>query len=387
MSRRPHVFALTSVAVIVQARPAATRVPFLDLAPQHRGLKADILGDLADLLDSGAFTNGPAVAEFERQFAAYTGVQHCVGVANGLDALRLALIAGGLQRGEEVVVPALTFAATFEAVTQAGGIPVPVDVSLTDYNIDPAAAAAAIGRRTRFILPVHLYGQLADVASLQTFGVPLVEDACQAHGAARDGFRAGSAGVAAAFSFYPGKNLGAAGDAGALVTNDDELAEVVVALREHGQRAKYRHELEGYTARLDTVQAVVLLRKLPCLDGWNDERRQVAAQYGEALDGLGDLRLPPVPDGSEPVWHLYPVWTERPDALAAFLAERSVQTGRHYPEPPHLSAAYARFGWRPGAFPVAEDLAAHLLSLPIFPGMTTAQVDAVVRGVEEFFRG
>jgi dTDP-4-amino-4,6-dideoxygalactose transaminase len=171
------------------------------------------------------------------------------------------------------------------------------------------------------------------------------------------------------------------------VTNDDALAEVVVALREHGQRAKYRHELEGYTARLDTVQAVVLLRKLPCLDGWNEERRQVAAQYGEALNGVGDLRLPPVPEGSDPVWHLYPVWTERPDALAAFLAERAVQTGRHYPEPPHLSGAYARFGWRPGAFPVAEELAAHLLSLPVFPGMTSAQVDAVVGGVEEFFRG
>jgi dTDP-4-amino-4,6-dideoxygalactose transaminase len=375
------------LAVIVQARPAATRVPFLDLAPQHRGLKAEILGDLADLVESGAFTNGPAVAEFEQVFSAYAGVRRCVGVASGLDALRLALIAGGLQRGDEVVVPALTFAATFEAVTQAGGVPVPADVSLADYTIDPAAAASATGRRTRFILPVHLYGQLADVAALTTFNVPLVEDACQAHGAARDGFRAGTAGVAAAFSFYPGKNLGAFGDAGALVTNDDMLAGLATALREHGQRAKYRHDREGYTARLDTVQAAVLLRKLPRLDGWNDERRQVAAEYGERLAEVGDLRLPPVPEGSEPVWHLYAVWTEQPAALAAFLDERGVQTGRHYPEPPHLSAAYARFGWRPGAFPVAEDLAAHLLSLPIFPGMTEEQMDAVVRSVEEFFHG
>jgi dTDP-3-amino-3,4,6-trideoxy-alpha-D-glucose transaminase len=165
------------------------------------------------------------------------------------------------------------------------------------------------------------------------------------------------------------------------------LAGLATALREHGQRAKYRHDREGYTARLDTVQAAVLLRKLPRLDGWNDERRQVAAEYGERLAEVGDLRLPPVPEGSEPVWHLYAVWTEQPAALAAFLDERGVQTGRHYPEPPHLSAAYARFGWRPGAFPVAEDLAAHLLSLPIFPGMTEEQMDAVVRSVEEFFHG
>ena len=386
MSRRAQNFALASLAVVVHASPAA-KVPFLDLAPQHRGLKTAILGDLADLLDSGAFTNGPAVAQFEQRFAAYCGVRRCVGVGSGLDALRLALLAGGLGRGDEVVVPALTFAATFEAVTQAGGVPVAADVSPADYNLDPAAAASATGRRTRFILPVHLYGQLADVSALRTFGVPLVEDACQAHGASRDGVRAGSAGVAAAFSFYPGKNLGAAGDAGALVTSDDGLADAVVALREHGQRTKYRHELEGYTARLDTVQALVLLRKLPLLDGWNEERRQVAARYDELLDGVGDLRLPPVPAGSEPVWHLYPVWTERPEALAAFLSERNIGTGRHYPEPPPLAAAYARFGWQAGQFPVAEDLAAHLLSLPVFPGMTEAQVETVAGAVAEFFRG
>jgi dTDP-4-amino-4,6-dideoxygalactose transaminase len=372
--------------VTLQALTPA-EVPFLDLAPQHRGLKAEILEDVADLLDSGAFTNGPAVAEFERKFAEYCGVRRCVGVSSGLDALRLALLAAGLDRGDQVVVPALTFAATFEAVTQAGGVPVAADVSPEDYNLDPAAAASATGRRTRFILPVHLYGQLADVAALRTFGVPLVEDACQAHGATRDGFRAGGAGVAAAFSFYPGKNLGAAGDAGALVTSDDALADVSVALREHGQRAKYRHDFEGYTARLDTLQALVLLRKLPLLDAWNDERRRVAAQYREHLEDVGDLRLPPVADGSEPVWHLYPVWTERPEALGAFLAERGIATGRHYPELPPLAAAYTRFGRRAGEFPVAEDLAAHLLSLPIFPGMADARVDAVIHAVGEFFHG
>jgi dTDP-4-amino-4,6-dideoxygalactose transaminase len=366
---------------------SAVTVPFLDLGPQHRALKAEILGDIGDLFDSGGFTNGPAVAEFESAFAAYCGVRRCVGVSNGLDALRLALLAAGLGRGDEVVVPALTFAATFEAVSQAGGVPVPADVCETDYNLDPAAAAGAVGRRTRFLLPVHLYGQLADMAALGTFGIPLVEDACQAHGATRDGIAAGAGGVAAAFSFYPGKNLGAAGDAGALVTDSDPIADGVVVLREHGQRGKYRHELEGYTARLDTLQALVLLRKLPLLDGWNDERRAVAARYGEALAEVGDLRLPPVAPGSDPVWHLYPVRTERPEALAAFLRERGIGTGRHYPEPPHLSGAYAHLGRRAGEFPVAEDLAAHLLSLPIFPGMSEAQVDAVAAAVSEYFDG
>jgi dTDP-4-amino-4,6-dideoxygalactose transaminase len=363
------------------------RVPFLDLAPAHAGLKARILADVADLIDSGAFTNGPAVADFEAAFAAYCGTRRCVGVASGLDALRLALLAAGIARGDEVLVPALTFAATFEAVTQAGGVPVPVDVSELDYNLDPLAAAHAVGARTRFVLPVHLYGQLADVVALRGLGLPLVEDACQAHGARRDGIAAGTAGIAAAFSFYPGKNLGAMGDAGAVVTGDDALAETIVALREHGQRAKYRHELEGWTARLDTIQALVLLHKLPLLDGWNAERRSVAARYGEALAGVGDLRLPPVARGSEPVWHLYPVRTARPAELGAFLGERGIGTGRHYPEPPHLSAAYRPLGYRRGAFPVAEALAAELLSLPMFPGMTDGDVATVAAAVAAFFDG
>jgi dTDP-4-amino-4,6-dideoxygalactose transaminase len=366
-------------------------VPFLDLAPAHAPLKDAVLAEIGELFDSGAFTNGPAVARFEAEFAAYCGVDHCVGVASGLDALRLALLAAGLERGDEVVVPAATFVATLEAVTQAGGVPVPADVSDEDYCLDAAAAAAAVGPRTRALLPVDLYGQMADLRALEALadetGASLVEDACQAHGAERDGLRAGSVGAAAAFSFYPGKNLGAAGDAGAFVTNDGELATRVRALREHGQTAKYVHALEGWTARLDTIQAVVLSHKLPWLDGWNEQRRAAAAFYAEALAGVGDLRLPAIASGSAPVWHLYVVRTADPTALALFLRERGVGTGRHYPDPVHLTDAYRSLGYAQGEFPVAEALARECLSLPIFPGIEEEQLAAVVEGVRSFFDG
>jgi dTDP-4-amino-4,6-dideoxygalactose transaminase len=366
-------------------------VPFLDLRPSHAPLKERLVVEIGELFDTGAFTNGPAVAAFEQAFAGYCGVAECVGVASGLDALRLALIAGGLEPGEEVVVPAATFVATLEAVTQAGGVPVVADVSEDDYCLDAGAAAAAIGERTRGLMPVHLYGQSSDMRALGALArdreLLLVEDACQAHGAVRDGVQAGASGTAAAFSFYPGKNLGAAGDAGALVTNDAELAPTVRALREHGQTAKYVHAREGWTARLDSIQALVLAHKLPLLDGWNDERRAAAAFYQEALAGVGDLRLPPVAAGSRPVWHLYVVRTAEPDALAAFLRERAIGTGRHYPEPVHLTGAYAHLGYRPGDFPVAEALARECLSLPIFPGIRNEQLEAVAAAVRAYFDG
>jgi dTDP-4-amino-4,6-dideoxygalactose transaminase len=374
------------------ADPTATRgVPFLDLGPAHRPLREQILADVAALLDSGAFTNGPQVADFERSFAVYCGRRRCVGVANGTDALKLALLAGGIAPGDEVVLPANTFVATFEAVLQAGGVPVPADVSERDYNLDPEAAAAALTEHTEFLLPVHLYGQLADLARLeplaQRAGIRILEDACQAHGARRDGRRAGGAGWAAAFSFYPGKNLGALGDAGALVLDDPAVAAEVAALREHGQHEKYRHVSQGYTARLDTLQAAVLLRKLPLLDAWNAQRRAAAAHYRQALDGVGDLTLPPVPAGSDPVWHLFAVRSQRRDGLAELLGERGIGVGRHYPEPAHLSQAYAGLGYRRGDFPVTEALAEELLSLPIFPGITEGQLDAVVDAVRDFFDG
>lgn len=373
---------------LLRARPAP--VPFLDLAIAHAPLRDSILDDIAAVIDSSAFINGPQVAELEREFAVYCGTADCVGLASGLDALRLVLLAAGLQPGDEVIVPANTFIASVEAVSQAGGTPVFVDVTETDYNLDVAAAEAAITERTRFLLPVHLYGQLADMSSLTAVaarhGLAIVEDACQAHGAERDGHRAGASSLAGAFSFYPGKNLGAFGDAGALVTDDAALTARVRALREHGQREKYRHELQGFTARLDTIQAIVLLRKLPLLDQWNRQRREVARLYDEALAGLGDLRLPPVPEGSSPVWHLYEVRTTDPGALAGQLAERGIGTGRHYPEPVHLSRAYEALGHARGDFPVTESLAGELLSLPIFPGMTEEQVLTVADAVREYFR-
>jgi dTDP-4-amino-4,6-dideoxygalactose transaminase len=366
-------------------------IPFLDLRAAHAELRDGILEDVAALVESCAFTNGPAVADFERAFAAYCGTSDCIGLASGLDALRLALLAAELEPGDEVVVPAMTFVATLEAVTQAGGVPVLVDVRDDDYCLDPAAAAAALTSRTRALLPVHLYGQVADLRALGSLAVDrslfLLEDACQAHGASRDGIRAGTAGAAAAFSFYPGKNLGAIGDAGALVTSDPRLADVVRALREHGQRRKYHHDLEGYTARLDTIQALVLLRKLSLLDAANEWRRAAARAYAERLAGVGDLTLPPVAPGSDPVWHLYVVRTADPDALAAHLAAAGIATGRHYPQPPHLTDAYRRLGHTAGDFPVAEALARECLSLPLFPTLAEEQIERVAGAVAEYFDG
>ncbi len=381
-----------SPSVSVSHSPAITQtpVPFLDLGPSHDPLKASMLDEISALIDTGAFTNGPDVSRFEAAFAEFCGTAHAVGLGSGLDALRLALLADGIERGDEVIVPAHTFVATFEAVTQAGGVPVPVDVSEHDYNIDVDAVEAAVAPRTRFVIPVHLYGQMADMARLgavaERHALRVIEDACQAHGAERDGLRAGAAGAAGAFSFYPGKNLGAMGDAGALVTDESRLADAVACLREHGQRAKYEHELEGYTSRLDTIQALVLLQKLPLLAGWNEERRTAARFYDDALDGVGDLRLPPVPPGSNPVWHIYAIRTEDPSALGAFLRERGVGTGRHYPQPPHLSPAYAWLGQGDGVFPLAEALAEETLSLPMFPGITQDQRLMVAEAIGEFFR-
>ena len=363
-------------------------VPFLDLGPVHRDLKQAIVEDFAELIDSGAFINGPPVTEFETAFANYSGAKHCVGVASGLDALRLGLIAAGVGRGDEVILPANTFVATIEAVIQARATPVLADVGEEDYNLDPDAVAAAITPRTRALLPVHLYGQMADMAALEPIArrhsLVLVEDACQAHGAIRDDRRAGNVGDFGAFSFYPAKNLGAMGDAGACVTDDEQIASAVRALREHGQHRKYEHAFEGYTARLDTVQALVLLRKLPLLDKWNAQRRAAASFYTANLR-TGDLRLPPVPKGSLPVWHLFVVRTAEPERFAAFLGERGISVGRHYPQPIHLTAAYAWLGHRSGDFPVSERLASGVISLPLYPGITEVQLGAVVAAVKEYF--
>ena len=388
-------------------------VPFLDLVTPHRELEEELEGAFREALRSAAFVGGSQVEAFEREFAAYCGVKHCAGVGSGTDAVRFALMASGVGHGDAVVTVSHTFIATVEAIGQAGAATEFVDIDERTYCMSPDALAAylkgcqrdsatglPIGKRTgkpiKAVLPVHLYGQVADMdpilATAAHYGLLVIEDACQAHGAQYSSIdggwrRAGTFGTAAAFSFYPGKNLGAAGDAGALVTGDERIADDVRALREHGQTAKYVHRYEGYTARLDTLQALVLSHKLPLLDGWNAERRQAAAYLSEHLRGVGDLTLPPVPEGSSPVWHLYVVRTAEPNGLADYLRARQIGTGRHYPEPVHLTDAYAHLGYRPGDFPVAEALAREGLSLPIFPGMTEAQLEAIVVGVRSFFDG
>ncbi len=365
-------------------------VPFLDLRSQNDVLRAGLLEDIAQILDASAFINGPAVAEFEEAFATYCGGRHCVGVASGLDALRLALVASGVGEGDEVIVPAMTFIATWEAVSQTGATPIPVDVRPDDFGIDPEAVGAAISSRTAAVLPVHLYGQMADLDALLRIaaasGLALVQDAAQAHGATRDGRRPGEVSPSA-FSFYPGKNLGALGDAGAIVTDDAQLALRARALREHGQREKYRHEEIGWTARLDTIQAAALLRKLPLLDDWNAARRAIANQYSVALAGVGDLVLPETVSGALHAWHVYVVRTADPEGMGAYLRDQGIGTGRHYPEPPHMSGAYARLGHGVGSFPVSEQVARECLSLPLFPGMTELQLEAVVEAISNWFAG
>jgi dTDP-4-amino-4,6-dideoxygalactose transaminase len=366
-------------------------VPFVDLGPTTAAVKERVLTRVGETLDRGDFLNGEAVREFEQDFAEFVGRAHGVGLSSGLDALRLSLIASGLAPGDGVIVPAATFAATFEAVLQAGGTPVVVDVTEEDYGLDVAQTEAAAAGGASHIIPVHLYGQMSDMRALARIadghGTQIVEDACQAHGASRDGIRAGHASHAAAFSFYPSKNLGAMGDAGALVTDDEEVAARVRALRVHGETRKYHHEYVGYTARLDTIQAIVLLEKLPLLKDWNRQRREAAHFYSHALSGLEGLRLPSEAPGSDGVWHLYAVRSAEPERMAEFLASRGIQTGRHYPEPVHLSSAYRNLGFAPGDFPVAEALAREALSLPLYPGITQAQLEWVCEAVRDYFSG
>jgi dTDP-4-amino-4,6-dideoxygalactose transaminase len=363
-------------------------VPFVDLGASNGGIKERVLARIGETIDKGDFTNGDAVCEFERRFAEHVRRRHCVGVSSGLDALRLSLVGSGLAPGDGVIVPAATFAATFEAVIQAGGTPLVVDISERDYNLNVGQAEAAAAAAS-VVVPVHLYGQMADMVGLsriaEAHGLQILEDACQAHGASRDDVFAGRAGRAAAFSFYPSKNLGAMGDAGALVTDDEELADRVRALRVHGETRKYHHEYVGYTARLDTVQAIVLLEKLSLLAEWNRQRQAAAGFYTQALSSLEALRLPPEPEGSHSVWHLYVVRTSAAERLREFLADRGIQTARHYPEPAHLAPAYRNLGFAPGDFPVAEALAREALSLPLYPGISEPQLEWVCEAVGEYF--
>lgn len=362
---------------------AEVMVRFLDLRAAYAELKAEIDAAITSALSSGYYVLGAEVEAFEREYAAYCGAAHCVGVANGLDALHLALRAMEVGPGDEVVVPSNTYIATWLAVSHCGATPVPVEPDERTHNLNPAGVEAAITPRTKVILPVHLYGQPADLDPIldiaRRYGLKVLEDAAQAHGARYKGVRIGAHGNAVAWSFYPGKNLGAMGDAGAVTTDDADLADRVRVLRNYGSRAKYVNEVQGYNSRLDPIQAAVLRVKLARLDEWNTRRRLVAARYREGLAGAA-LQLPDVPDWADAAWHLYVVRTAHRDRVQAELRAAGVETLIHYPIPPHLQQAYAGLGYGVGDFPIAEKLAGEVLSLPIGPHLV-AGVEVVLDSI------
>lgn len=354
-------------------------IPFLDLATLHVPLAAKMEAAYRRVAEASHYILGPELEAFENEFAAYCGARHCIGIGNGLDALTLSLIAAGIASGDEVIVPAQTFIATWLAVSHTGATPVPVDLAPANHNIAPGQIEAAITARTRAIIPVHLFGRPADMAAInaiaQRHGLFVLEDAAQAHGARYQGKRAGQLGDAAAFSFYPGKNLGALGDGGAVTTDDDALADRLRGLRNYGSPRKYHHSEIGFNSRLDELQAAFLRAKLPHLDAWNARRDAIARQYDVALLGL-PLGLPLAADSHcKPAWHQYVVTTPQRDRLQAKLAEQGIATMVHYPLPPHRQPAYRELAER--SFPAAEALAASCLSLPICPTLTPAAVERI----------
>jgi dTDP-4-amino-4,6-dideoxygalactose transaminase len=362
-----------------------TTVPFLDMQAPYLELRSEIDAAIARVLASGWFLLGEELKAFERAFAAYVEVPHALGVANGLDALALALRAMEIGPGDEVIVPSNTYIATWLAVTQVGATPVPVEPDPRTYNIDPTRLDDARSPRTRAVLPVHLYGQTADMDPINTFakqhGLRVLEDAAQAHGARYRGKRAGSFGDAAGWSFYPAKNLGALGDGGGVTTRDADLADKIAVLRNYGSRVKYFNDVQGTNSRLDEVHAAVLSAKLPVLDSWNARRAAQAKRYSEALRETS-LVLPFVPDWAEPSWHLYavrvPGGAARRDALQQALTRLGIGTIIHYPLPPHRQQAYAASGFRADAFPIASLIADEVLSLPIGPHLSATQQDYVI---------
>jgi len=361
--------------------PAGTAVPFLDLSAQQADIAAEVLPVWQRQFESAAFVGGPEVDAFEQEYADYIGVRHVIGVSNGTDALELAYRAAGLRPGDEVIMPANTFIATAEAASRIGAVPVFVDVDDDCLLIDPAALEAAISSRTRLIVPVHLFGQTAPMELIvpiaEKHGLVVVEDAAQSQGASGPSGRAGALGRISATSFYPGKNLGAAGDAGAIMTNDAAWAGVVRTLGAHGSSRKYVHEQIGINARLDAVQAAVLRAKLRRLEGWNAARRAAADRYAELLGSVDGVRLPSPRPGNTDVWHLYVIRVDGRDRLLAELTASGIGAGIHYPTIVPLTEAYAGLGYRPGQFPVAESAAARILSLPMFPHLRIDQQERV----------
>ncbi|MBA4040210.1 MAG: erythromycin biosynthesis sensory transduction protein eryC1 [Sphingobium sp.] len=360
-------------------------VPFLNLAAATAQLRDEIHTAVSRVLDSGYYIGGPEVEAFEKAYADYCGARHCIGVANGLDALKLTLLAHGIGPGDEVIVPSNTFIATNLAVSQVGAVPVPVEPIETSYNIDPELIEARIGPRTRAIMPVHLYGRPADLdpiyAIAMRHGLPVIEDAAQAHGARYHGRRVGAHGTAA-WSFYPGKNLGALGDAGAITTDDDRLAAQLWMLRNYGSNRKYVHEVVGYNSRLDPIQAAVLAVKLAWLDDWNARRVALAAFYSEALAGLG-LVLPTSEAGIDSAWHLFVVRHPQRDVIMRALEARGVNCLIHYPIPPHEQGAYAGSPMAAMHLPIASRMAREVFSLPFGPHLSHDEAVHVVTNIRD----
>lgn len=391
-------------------------IPFLDLVAPHRELAPELTEVFAQALNTAGFIGGPMLEQFESAFAEFCDAKYCVGVSSGTDALRFALMAAGVKFGDIVITVPNTFIATTEAISQAGAEPRFVDVDERTYNMDPVQVRKYVtesctfdsrtellidnrtGKPVTAIVPVHLYGQMADMDELleiaQQYNLSLVEDACQAHGAQYFSRKencwrtAGSMGVAAAFSFYPGKNLGACGEAGAATTNDETLARKMRMLRDHGQAKKYYHDMEGYNGRLDSIQAGLLHVKLKHLAGWNESRQERARKYNELLSAVGtDIKAPYEPSWSKAIYHLYVIQLENREAVQAALSKENIGTGIHYPIPLHLQKAYANQGYRAGDFPVTEKAAERILSLPMFPTLSEADqvrvVETLVRIVRE----
>jgi dTDP-4-amino-4,6-dideoxygalactose transaminase len=370
---------------------ADVKVPFLDLKAQYAPIRAEVEAALREILDNTAFILGPGVQRFEEAFAPYAGRKHCVGLNSGTSALHLALLAAGVGPGDEVVTTPHTWISTSWAVSYCGAKPVYADVDPKTGNLDPAAADKAITGKTKALLPVDLYGNPADLVAFEEIArrrkVVLIEDAAQSHGARLDGRPTGAFGSMACFSFYPGKNLGAAGEGGAVVTDDAALADRIRRLRDHAQSGRHNHVEIGFNYRMEGVQGAILAVKLRHLDAWNRGRREAAARYREMLAGIPGLVLPEPTKGADPVWHLYVVRVKDRDRVAARLGEAGIGTGVHYPKPVHLQPAYAHLGHRAGAFPQAEAFAAECLSLPMYAEITASQQEAVARALRAALKG
>jgi dTDP-4-amino-4,6-dideoxygalactose transaminase len=360
---------------------SSAKIPFLDLKAHHDPIRQEIMAAMNEVIDQNAFAGGPFVAKFEEDYARFCETKYCVGVANGTDSLWFALLAHGVGPGDEVIAPPMTFMATAEAITYAGAKPVFVDIDPVTYTLDATKIEAAITPRTKAIMPVHLFGQCADLdpilAIAKKHNLMVLEDAAQAQGALYKGRKAGSIGHAGSFSFYPGKNLGAWGEAGAVTTSDTTLRDRMQMFREHGQQKKYYHDVVGWNGRMDGLQGAVLRVKLKYLDKANDGRRRVAARYNELLAGLPDVTLPKEASYARHIYHVYAVRVNNRDEILKRLGERGIGAGIHYPVPVHLQKAYAGLGYKRGAFPVSESCGDTFLSLPMYPELNDDQINRV----------